>query len=187
MSDPREVSSDQASIKSPQISPRLVGQVGAALVAVVVIVLLLSGSHQTKSVSEVVGEIHEIALAQPQGGLIGPWWVSAAELDPLTGTLSFFKVEGGSLHIAARTARVVVDPQADTFQIEMWDVVVTGVGEPVAEGGSHELIDLPHYVLGPIPYGVDIVPDRGLKLPTLPAENPRSQESGVGSQQSPES
>ncbi len=169
MSDPREVSSDQASIKSPQISPRLVGQVGAALVAVVVIVLLLSGSHRTKSISEVVGEIHEIALAQPQGGLIGPWWVSAAELDPLTGTLSFFKVEGGSLHIAARTARVVVDPQADTFQIEMWDVVVTGVGEPVAEGGAHELIDLPHYVLGPIPYGVDIVPDRGLKLPTLPA------------------
>ncbi|MHC4413937.1 MAG: hypothetical protein ACYS0G_01500 [Planctomycetota bacterium] len=159
---------ENAKISRPHVPARLIVRVAAAGLVAVAIVLLVSGSHETHSVSQVTREIHKIALAEPQGGLIGPWWVSAAEYDPLTDKLRSFKMECGPVHLAARTARVVVDPHKDSFKFQMWDVVLARVDESEAEGNEHDLIDLPHFVLGPIPYGIDIVSDEAT-TPLRPA------------------
>ena len=136
-------------------------KLGGAAVAVIVVVLLINGSHDTQSVSHVIREIHGIALAEPDGGLIGTWWVSAAGIDPLVGELKSFKLDSGSMRFAAKSAKVVVDHETDTFKFEMWDVVLARVSESGEEGIEHELVDLDRYTLGPIPYRADIVPDRG--------------------------
>ncbi len=130
------------------------------VVAVVGIIVLVSSSHETLTASEVISRIHEIALAKPQGGLIGPWWVSASSHDPVSGKLKALRVEWGDVRIAAKTARVVIDPVADTFRFEMWDVVMVYINAGEDAEGGPPLIDVDHYEFGPIPYGVDIVPDK---------------------------
>ncbi len=129
------------------------------VVAVVGIIVLVSGSHETLTTSEAISRIHEIALAKPQGGLIGPWWVSASSHDPVSGKLKSLRVEWGDVRIAAKTARVVIDPIADTFRFDMWDVVMANIDTGEDIEGGRPLIDVDHYQFGPIPYGVDIVPD----------------------------
>ena len=129
------------------------------VIAVVGIIVLVSGSHETLTTSEVISRIHEIALAKPQGGLIGPWWVSASSHDPVSGKLKMLRVEWGDVRIAAKTARVVIDPVADTFRFDMWDVVMANIDVGEDTKGGRPLIDVDHYEFGPIPYGVDIVPD----------------------------
>jgi hypothetical protein len=140
----------------------LVLRLAVVALVVVVVVFLVSGSHEQHTVSEVINEVHRIALAKPQGGLIGSWWVSAAGIDPDTGRLLAFKIECGPIHIAARSARVIVNPHDDSFQFEMWDVVMARVSD---EGGPDDDVDTlrrrDRYVLGPLPYTVDIVPDEG--------------------------
>ncbi len=146
-------------------------RLGAAALVGVVILLLLNGSHETQTVSHVIREIHKIALAKPQGGLIGPWWVSAEKIDALTGELKAFKIECTSVHAAARTATLRVDPETDSFQFEMLDVVLASVSRPGDETTEHHLVHVDRYVLGPIPYGVDIVPDSGSRrLRPLPSQ-----------------
>ncbi|MHC5008037.1 MAG: hypothetical protein ACYTGF_11835, partial [Planctomycetota bacterium] len=113
------------------------------------------------AVSEVLEEIHEIALDKPQGGLIGRWWVSAAGLDPGTGRLQSFKLECGPIHIAARSARVIVNHHTDSFQFEMWDVVMARVPESGESEDQDTLRVLDRFVLGPLPYTTDIVADKG--------------------------
>ncbi|MHC5008469.1 MAG: hypothetical protein ACYTGF_14040, partial [Planctomycetota bacterium] len=65
---------EQSSVRVP---PRLVARLAVAAVVVTIVVILISGSREKRAVSEVLEEIHEIALDKPQGGLIGRWWVSA--------------------------------------------------------------------------------------------------------------
>ncbi len=134
-----------------------------------IVVLLISGSREKRTVSEVLEEIHGIALDKPQGGIIGRWWVSAASLDPDTARLQAFKLECGSVHIAARSARVIVNHHTNSFQFEMWDVVmarVPGSGDEAEDADALRAID--RFVLGPLPYTTDIVPDKSTdRLPPL--------------------
>ncbi len=133
-----------------------------------VILVLMGRSGKTQTVSHVIREIHKIVLRKPDGGFIGPWWVSAAGLDPITGELKAMKVEFGAIHMASKTARVVVNPDTDSFKFEMWDVVLIRVPpsttQPDEDGGDGRddpLVNLDRYVLGPIPYRGNIVPDEG--------------------------
>ena len=107
--------------------------------AVVGMLILVSGSPETLTASEVISRIHEIALARPQGGLIGPWWVAASSHDPVSGKLKMLRVEWGDVRIAAKTARVVIDPVADTFRFDMWDVVMANIdaGEDTMVRSGH--------------------------------------------------
>ncbi|MHC4217239.1 MAG: hypothetical protein ACYSU7_02175 [Planctomycetota bacterium] len=146
---------------SARVPVRLLVRVGTVALVVLIASLLISGSHEKRLVSEVIDEIHGIALDEPRGGLIGRWWVSAAGVDPDTGRLHSFKLECGPIHIAARSARVIVNPNTDSFQFEMWDVVMARVHD----GGEPEEDDtlrvLSRFVLGPLPYTTDIIPDKG--------------------------
>ncbi|MHC4306033.1 MAG: hypothetical protein ACYS15_19620 [Planctomycetota bacterium] len=144
-----------------RVPPKLFARVGVAAVVVAIVVFLISGSREKRTVSEVLEEIHEIALDEPQGGLIGRWWVSAAGLDPDTGRLQSFKLECGPIHIAARSARVIVNHHTNSFQFEMWDVVMAQVPEPGEPEDQDSLRVLDRFVLGPLPYTTDIVPDKG--------------------------
>ena len=106
-----------------------------------------------------IRDIHQIALAERDGGFIGPFWISAAEIDPLDGKLKSFNVEFGNVYMASKRAKVIVDPRTDSIVIEMWEVVVTRVPDLGEKDPDERLVELPRYILGPIPYGVDIVPD----------------------------
>lgn len=141
-------------------TPRGIVRLGAGIAVVVLIVVLLSGSHKTRSVTAVVDEIYEIALAKPQGGLVGSWWVSAAATDSTDGRLLDFKIECGPMQFAARSARVTVNPHNNTFSFEMWDVAMAHVPESGKnDDEGTELVMRDWYRLGPLPYPQDIVPD----------------------------
>ncbi len=144
---------------------RLPIRLGAAILIAVILFLLLSGSDERHSVSHVIREVHKIVLAKPQGGSIGPWWVSAAGHDPMTGELEALKVDTGSVHIAAE----VVNPETDTFQFEMRNVVIARVTETDQADAEHALLDLDRYSFGPMRWSVDIVPDKDtMRLRALP-------------------
>jgi hypothetical protein len=161
---------DQAAGRFPL---RLALRLGAVVLTVGLLAFLVSGTHEKRTVQEVLDEIHGIALDDPRGGLIGHWWVSASGLDPDTGRLQAFKLECGPIHIAARSARVIVNPQTDSFEFEMWDVVmakVPGAGEPETDDA---LRVLDQFTVGPLPYRTDIVPDKAGDRPPaaiLPSE-----------------
>jgi hypothetical protein len=146
---------------SARVPAKLLARLGVAAVVLAIVVFLISGSREKRTVSEVLQEIHEIALDEPQGGLIGRWWVSAAGVDPDTGRLQSFKLECGPVHIAARSARVIVNHHTNSFQFEMWEVVMARVPEPGEPEDQDTLRVLDRFVLGPLPYTTDIVPDKG--------------------------
>jgi hypothetical protein len=148
---------------SARVPPRLLARLAVAAVVVAIVVLLISGSREKRAVSEVLQEIHGIALDKPQGGIIGRWWVSAAGLDPDTGRLQAFKLECGPIHIAARSARVIVNHHTDSFQFEMWDVVMARVPDPEDPEDQDALRVLDRFALGPLPYTTDVVPDKPVK------------------------
>ncbi len=146
----------------PRWSRRLLLPLSFAGLIVLCIVILRGGAPRSHTVSRVIRDVHQVALKQPDGGLIGSWWISAKDIDPLTGNLLLFNVEAGPLHFGAETARVVVDPDANTFQFVMTNVVVVRAerGESKRPGGDF-LLDMDAYTLGPIPYHIDIVADSG--------------------------
>ncbi len=151
-------------------APRFPVQLALRLVIVVVVVVIIGviaiGSPDNRTVSQVIDEIRGIALAKPQGGLIGPWWISSAGLDESTGRLKNFKVEGNSIDIAAASARVIVNYHTNAFRFEMWDVVFARIPDSSDPDAHGTLQHLDRYVLGPLPYPRDIVPDKN--APTLP-------------------
>ena len=138
---------------------RLILPVAALGLLVAGTVWLIQTTRQAHSVSRVTGNIRDIVLSKPDGGLIGPWLVSAREQDPLTGEFQDFKMESGSMRIAAKTARLAVDPYTDTFSFELWDLVLTRVPDTADTNADAYLIQMDHHVLGPAPYGADITPD----------------------------
>ena len=147
---------------NPRWSRRLLLPLLGAGLIVLCIVMLRGGAPPSHTVSRVIRDVHQVALKQPDGGLLGSWWISAKDIDPLTGNLLRFNVEAGPLHFGAETARVVVDPDANTFQFVMTNVVVVRAerGESKRPGGDF-LLDMDAYTLGPIPYHIDIVADSG--------------------------
>jgi len=142
----------------------LVPVAGAGLLAALAGVLL-RGNAEAHSVSEVVRMVREIALAgnaadaPPGAGMIGPWKIAATGIDPVSGRLLDFRLKSGRLILATREAQVHVDPDTDTFSIEMWDVVYTRLPETDSADDDAVVHSLDHYILGPAPYGIDIVPD----------------------------
>lgn len=154
----------------PRWFRRLLLPLSFAGLIVVCIVMLRGRAPRSHTVSRVIRDVHQVALHQPDGGLIGSWWISAKDIDPLTGNLLLFNVEAGPLHFGAKTARVVVDPDANTFQFVMKNVVVVRAerGESKRPGGDF-LLDMDTYTLGPIPYHVDIVADSGITARRDPA------------------
>ncbi len=154
--------SKQANNPSPRFPPRLVLRIAVPIVVVGIVCVIVFDSPETRTVSEVIGEIHAIALREPQGGLIGPWWVSATGIDESNGHLTGFTVECGPIDIGAGTARIIVNHHSDTFQFEMWDVVFARAFDPENPEAEHTLQHMDRYVLGPLPYPDDIVPDAGL-------------------------
>ncbi len=155
---------------NPRRSRRLWLPLSCAGLIVLCIVILRGGSPRSHTVSRVIRDVHRVALKQPDGGLMGSWWISAKDIDPLTGNLLRFNVEAGPLHFGAETARVVVDPDANTFQFVMTNVVVARAerGESRRPGGDF-LLDMDTFTLGPIPYHIDIVADSGASAQRDPA------------------
>ncbi len=151
--------STQANNPSPRFPVRLVLRIAVPMVVVVIVGVIVSGSPETRTVSQVIDEIKAIALTEPQGGLIGPWWVSATGTDESSGRLRGFTVECGPIDIGAVTARIIVNHHSNSFQFEMWDVVFARTFDPANPDAEHTLQHLDRYVLGPLPYPVDIVPD----------------------------
>jgi len=149
---------------------------GLGLLAAALIVLWYEPLPQ-QTVSEVHRNFRAIALAKSakpgldDGGPVGPWWITASDVDPVTGVFQNFHVRSGGILIAADRARLEVDPQTDTFSFQLDDVVFTQIPDrsPAGAPGSSKLLDAPgesfvseleHHTLGPAPYGMDIVPDR---------------------------
>lgn len=160
-----EEHSTSAAAPSSSVRARLILPVAGAGLLIGCGLLLLRGGHETHTVSQVARSIHEIALtanapdAPPEAGLVGPWRVSAERLDPLSGKLIDFNIKSGVMMISARTAQVVIDPDADTFSFDMRDVVFVRVPRLREEGREAAIHHLDRYTLGPAPYNVDIVPD----------------------------
>ncbi len=146
----------------PRWSRRLLLPLSFAALIVLSIVILRGGAPRSPTVSRVIRDVHQVALKHPDGGLIGSWWIAAKDINPLTGELLSFSVECGPLHIGAEAARVVVDPETNTFQFELRNVVVARAerGESRRPGGDF-VLDVDSYTLGPIPYHIDIVADDG--------------------------
>ncbi|MHC4107309.1 MAG: hypothetical protein ACYSXF_00045 [Planctomycetota bacterium] len=138
---------------------RLILPVAALGLLVAGVGLLIQTTGEAHSVSRVTRSIRDVVLSKPDGGLIGPWLVSAREQDPLTGEFQDFKMESGSMRIAAKTARLAVDPYTDTFSFELWDLVLTRVPDAEDKSADSYLIQMDHHVLGPAPYGADITSD----------------------------
>lgn len=150
---------------------------GFGLLAACLIVLWWEAPAR-ETASSIQRRFREIALAKSirpgldDGGAIGPWWVTASEVDPITGVFHNFNVRSGSILMAAKRARLDVDPSTDTFQFELFNVSFMKVPDvdevPVVE---HTLLEIEHHTLGPVPYGMDIVPDQHVapsSLITLP-------------------
>ena len=97
--------STQANNPSPRFPARLVLRIAVPIVVVGIVCVIVFDSPETRTVSEVIGEIHAIALREPQGGLIGPWWVSATGIDESNGHLTGFTVECGPIDIGAAVPR----------------------------------------------------------------------------------
>ncbi len=129
-----------------------------------------------QSVSEVTRGFRDIALAKSpkpgldDGGAIGPWWITAGDVDPVTGLYHNMHVRSGNVLIAAEAARLVVDPATDTFQFELHNVVFTRVPDPDDPDDSeleHHVLELEFHTLGPVPFGIDIVPDHNAAVISL--------------------
>ncbi len=159
--------SKHAENPAPRFPARLALRLVVVAVVVVIISVIVFRSPDNRTVSQVIDEIRSIALAEPQGGLIGPWWVSSAGLDEANGRLKNFKVEGGRIDMAAASARIIVNHHTNEFRFEMWDVVFARMPDSSDPDAEYTLQHLDRYVLGPLPYPKDIVPDE--IAATLPA------------------
>ncbi|MCA9291634.1 MAG: hypothetical protein KDA25_10945 [Phycisphaerales bacterium] len=129
--------------------------------------LVLKMRHTTPTITEAAfrQKVGEMALsARPQS--IGPWWITAGSINEQTGDFMAFHIDSGDVQISARRARLLIDPETDSFSFRMWDVVYTVLprrraddprATPEGADSDHYLLSLPEYLLGPAPYGMDIV------------------------------
>jgi hypothetical protein len=137
--------------------------VAVAGIAAALFLVLVPRVSPAQSTDDVARTIRDIALRPgdrglPPGGTLGPWQISAAEYDDLAGHFVDFQLVCGSVCVAARSARLNVDPEADTFSFELEEVVYTVLAPPGDDGEPRSTLrSLDRYTLGPAPYGVDIV------------------------------
>lgn len=131
--------------------------------------------HRPHTASAVMRDLRDLALArghipgEPNGGELGPWWISAASFDPMSGELKNFRLKSGSIELAAQSAKILVDPEADSIGFDLWRVVYTVLPNESHPDQVGELIELESYTLGPVPYGHEIVRDSGADAPpTIP-------------------
>ena len=131
---------------------------------------VLKSNQPGMTVSEVTRAIRQVALRPSdrtearQGGKIGPWWLAADECDdPLSGEFVNLRITSGNMLVAARRAKLHVDPLANSIRFEMWDVVFARVPytKRTEQSEEHFVHQMEHYVLGPAPWGDEIVPDSG--------------------------
>jgi len=145
---------------------RIIAPIVLVVLVVVLIVVVRRRGLPHYSEAQMLRSIHATALRHsdkagvPDGGPLGPWWISASEGDPFTGELRNFSITTEAMIIAAQTARIRIDPYADTFMIDMEHVVMTRF-ESGPDAEMHSLVELDHYRLGPAPFHVDIRPDAG--------------------------
>ncbi len=156
---------------------RLIFPFAAAGVLVACVGLWMRGANQGHTVSHVQRTVRDIALAGAatgaplEAGTIGPWKIAAEHVDPITGEYNEFRLGAGRMLITAERAVLMVDPEADTFSFDMWNVVYTRVPLPNEATDESYVWNLDRYVLGPAPYGMDIIADSAIRTPALPVPN----------------
>ena len=116
---------------------------------------------------------------EPEGGPFGPWWIAAADADPVARTLAHPMIRSGDRVIAADRARVGFDVDADTFTLHLERVVFTVAAgdalleEALPEGG---LVELDDFELGPVPLNLDVIEDPRSTRPVVPVTLPNAGE-----------
>lgn len=137
---------------------------GVIIIAICISFIVRKPSNQ-HTVSSVVRDIHKIALTKPDGGLIGLWWISADDINPITGQLLSFNLECGPIIFGAKTAKVIVNPDMNSFSFEMQDVVaVRAVRGKNNKANDDFMLEMDSYTVGPISLLEDIVSDSTVTL-----------------------
>jgi len=123
---------------------------------------LMSREAPSRTTDEVREEIQSILLTRTShaglddGGSIGPWWMAAERLDQTAGEFINIRLNSADLRLGARSAKLRINAEDDTFSFELNDVVMIRVpadGSESTEGFGN----LKFYMLGPVEYGVDII------------------------------
>lgn len=142
--------------------------VGAALILASLVVWFFDlgiGTRSASSISEVREELAAIVLRKStkpnadDGGLIGPWWVSAEDGDVGRGEFRNFQLQSGSFTLTAKEARIRIDPRSETFSFDLHGVILLSVADGSANDGGG-FAQLTHFVLGPVPLNRRILPDQ---------------------------
>jgi hypothetical protein len=179
--------SDSARMRRAPVSTSLVIRrlllVGAGTAAIVGCTwIFLRGTRERVPVAVVAQSLCDAATVgaradAPLGaGQIGPWSVAAGSADSVRGRLVDFRLESGTLRLAAREAQIFVSPEDDAFGFELVDVVFARVEDenvPAEERDDAFLHHKKSYVLGPVPFGADVVAD-GSSIPRAPTAPPHS-------------
>lgn len=135
------------------------------VIIAICITFITKGPGKQHTVSSVVRNIHQIALTKPDGGLIGLWWISAGDINPITGQLISFNLECGPIIFGAKTAKVIVNPDLNSFSFEMTDVVaVRAVRGENSDDDDDFMLEMDKYTVGPISLTEDIVTDSTITL-----------------------
>lgn len=135
------------------------------IIVAICIALITKGPSNQHTVSSVVRDIHKIALTKPDGGLVGLLWISAGDINPITGQLLSFNLECGPIIFGAKTAKVIVNPDMNSFSFEMKDVVaVRAVRGKHSDADDDFILELDSYTFGPISLREGIVADSNITL-----------------------
>jgi hypothetical protein len=182
----------QSKVSTPKATPRkrsshsklIIPFLSAGLLVGGAVLLIRERMHRPYTASMVKRDLRDLALqrgvspGQPDGGELGPWWISATSFDPMSGELKNFRLKSGSIELAALTAKILVDPEADSIGFDLFRLVYTVLPNDTHPERAGELIELNKYTLGPVPFGREIVPDAGgatslpIRPETVPAAEP---------------
>jgi hypothetical protein len=143
----------------------MIAPVAGAGLFIACLVILATRQPPSETVSEVRARITDTVLHRStkpgvdDGGAIGPWWVSASDVDPASGAYRNLRITSKQLHVAAETAELTIDPTRDTFTFELKHVVLFDLEKADGPDNATTMQTIPAYSLGPIEYGLDIVSD----------------------------
>ena len=132
----------------------------AGMIIAGLLVIFTHSIKETTTVGEIRDRIHGIALREPDGGPIGPWWICASALDAETGDLTDFHLETAGIRIAAKRARVIVNTETDSMSLDLRGVVYVRIPDSGEQGPDHRVLEKNRMELGPIPISADVVEDR---------------------------
>lgn len=132
----------------------------AALIITGLLAIFTHTMKETTTVAEIRDRIHGIALNDPDGGAFGGWWICASSLDAETGDLLEFHLETAGVRVAAKRARVIVNPEDDTLSLDLRDVVYLRIPDQGEDDPEHHVLEKNRMLLGPVPISADVVEDR---------------------------